>query len=220
MVSKYFAVVCGVNPGIYEDWPTTQKMVNGFPGAIFKSFRTKHEAEEFMKASTCVKATSILPHTIPLVNKTIIYTDGSFNQGLCGFGVVIITSDGSKIIAYGKVPDTVFTNGPTNNVAELYALYVGLSLVQGDVVIYTDSQYSIGALTTYINGWIKSGWKGVANRNLIEGTYSLMQGRDVKLHYVPAHSGCELNEECDRLADQGRLVNESLIVLKDNIRII
>ena len=45
MGTKYYAVVCGVVPGIYTDWPTTERMVKGYPGAIFKSFRSRVDAE-------------------------------------------------------------------------------------------------------------------------------------------------------------------------------
>lgn len=218
MVTKYYAVVCGREPGIYTDWPATEKMVKGFPGAIFKSFRTRVEADIFMKQSTaCItQTTTATPHVLPLIDRTIIYTDGSFREGKCGFGIVIIPSTGEKIIAYGHVPTDL---GVTNNVAELYAIYVALSLVDGAAIVYSDSQYAISALTTYVHDWMANGWSGVANRNLIQGTYEKMKDRDITLQHVPAHSGVELNEEVDRLADQGRLQTEALIVLKNGVRI-
>lgn len=229
MVTKYYAVVCGLVPGIYTDWPTTESMVKGYPGAIFKSFRTRAEAEAFMAKSTAISTnveTQKQPHVLPLTNRTIIYTDGSFVKGIgddpgtCGFGIVIITSAGEKLKAYGRVPDTAMTTGPTNNVAELYAIYVALSLVKGDVILYSDSQYAITSLTTYVHGWIQNGRAGVSNRILIEGTYGLIAGRDVTLQHVDAHTGIELNEEADRLANEGRIQSENLIVFKNDIRIV
>lgn len=221
---KYYAVVSGVKPGIYTDWTTAEKMVKGFPGAIFKSFHTRREAERFMEQCNCNPiATETLssspPQTIPLIDKTIIYTDGSATNNSCGFGVVIITSNGDKITAHGKVPEILTINSKTNNVAELYAIYVALSLVKGDVILYSDSQYAISCLTSYIHDWMQNGWNGVANRNLIEGTYAKMQGRNVILRHVLAHSGFELNEEADKLAVQGRESSENLIILKNGNRI-
>lgn len=217
MAIKYYAVVSGRSPGIYNDWATAESMVKGFPGAIFKSFRTKTEAENFMKRSTAVTTPSgmktINPQTLPLLDKTIVYTDGSFSNGLCGFGVVIIANNGDKITAHGRVP-----LDPTNNVAELYAIYVALSLVSNNVIIYSDSRYAIGCFTSYIHDWIENGWSGVANRNLIESTYALMKNRDVTFQHVPAHSGIELNEEADKLADRGRLSGEQLVLIKNGTR--
>src|SRR3989304_8221967 len=152
MTGKYYAIVSGRKPGIYTDWTTAESMVKGFPGAIFKSYRPRAEAEAFMRQSTTVTqfpAINIAPHTLPLIGKTIIYTDGSYAEGVCGFGIVIIPSSGEEINSYGRVPLS-----PTNNVAELYAIYVALSLVQGDVIIYTDSRYAISCLTSYVHDWI------------------------------------------------------------------
>ena len=93
---KYYAVVCGVKPGVYTDWPTTQSMINGYSGAIFKSFSTKAEAENFIQKSSCNRDHNKIekPLTLPLADKTIIYTDGSYFHPSCGFGVVIIRSNG------------------------------------------------------------------------------------------------------------------------------
>ena len=214
MTVKYYAIVSGRIPGVYNDWKTAESMVKGFPGAIFKSFRTKTEAENFMKRSTAVNTATKtgIPHTLPLLDKTIVYTDGSFADRSCGFGVVIIPNNGDKITAYGHVP-----LDPTNNVAELYAIYVALSLVRGDVIIYSDSRYAIGCLTTYIHDWMENGWGGAANRNIIEPTYALTKNRNVTFEYVPAHSGIELNEEADKLANMGRLSGKPLVVMKNGI---
>lgn len=216
MAIKYYAIVSGRKPGIYTDWPTAESMVKGFPGAIFKSFRTRNEAEDFMRKTTAIVKvdgqTALAPHTLPLIDKTIIYTDGSFVKDACGFGVVIITSNGDKITAHGRVP-----LNPTNNVGELYAIYVALSLIRGDVIIYSDSRYSIDCLTTYIHDWIQNGWNGVANRNLIESTYALIGNRNVAFQYVQAHVGITLNEEADKLANKGRLGVDNLIIIKNGI---
>lgn len=45
---KYYAVRVGRHPGIYITWQETQKEVIGFEGAIYKSFTTLQEAQEYM----------------------------------------------------------------------------------------------------------------------------------------------------------------------------
>lgn len=212
MAIKYYAVVAGRTPGIYTDWKTVEPLVKGYPGAIFKSFFSVADAESFMRNSTSnVQNNAISPHTLALTDKTIIYTDGSFGGNLCGFGVVILTKQGDKITAHGKVNLPVITN----NVGELYAIYVALSLVQNDVIIYTDSAYAISCLTTHVHDWVRNGWNGVANRDLIEAIYYKMQGRNVGIQKVLAHSGIELNEEVDELANTGRLGTEQLVIVKN-----
>ena len=48
MASKYYAVKVGKVPGIYYSWNDCRKMVEGFPGAQYKSFQTIEEANSFI----------------------------------------------------------------------------------------------------------------------------------------------------------------------------
>lgn len=45
---KYYAARVGKQPGIYTTWEECSKNVLGFPGAVYKSFKTMEEAEAFM----------------------------------------------------------------------------------------------------------------------------------------------------------------------------
>ena len=47
MAVKYYAVAVGKKPGIYTKWDECKAMVHGFPGAVYKSFKTLEEAETF-----------------------------------------------------------------------------------------------------------------------------------------------------------------------------
>jgi len=48
VMTKYYAVAKGHNPGIYTDWITTNENVKGFAGAIYESFKTEEEAQEYI----------------------------------------------------------------------------------------------------------------------------------------------------------------------------
>ena len=204
---KFYAVVIGREPGVYTDWPTAQKQVSGFKGAIFKSFATREQAQAFITSSTAQNTTpdDVFDDT-PQAQRTLVYSDGSFKDNACGFGIVAIISDGTKHTAYGRVP-----LAPTNTVAELYAIYAALSLFPGDMLIRTDSRYSIACLTSYIHDWLKVGFQGVANADLLRAIYPLLQNRTVTFQHVPAHVGIPLNEEVDKLANEGRLSQYKLI---------
>ena len=49
---KYYAVLNGKIPGIYMDWDSCKKNVDGFKGAIYKSFPTIEEAKAFMEGES------------------------------------------------------------------------------------------------------------------------------------------------------------------------
>ena len=97
-----------------------------------------------------------------------------------------------------KVPDT---HAQTNQRAELSAIHEAALILdkQGcyneDVVIYTDSDYSIKCLTVWLNGWIARGWKTsegklVLHRDLIESTTALLSKfKSYRFHHVRAHTG-------------------------------
>ena len=44
---KWYAVIKGKVPGIYDNWDDTKQQVDGFSGAVFKSFTNKDEADEY-----------------------------------------------------------------------------------------------------------------------------------------------------------------------------
>lgn len=207
---KYYAVVTGIKPGMYTDWPTTQRMTNGYPGAIFKSFSSRTEAEKFLNKSIKGRDSTIY-YTSSVPNKTIIYTDGSYSKGVCGYGIVILTSNGDKITIHGRVPLPL-----TSNVAELYAIYVALCHVRTDVILYSDSFDCIKSIS-YNHDWMRNGW--IANKDLLEAIHAQTENRSVSFHHIPIHNNlvsnkeaAVLNEEANHLANQGRLSSQSCIV--------
>lgn len=48
MASKYYAVKKGKVSGIYLNWNDCKAMVDGYPGAVYKSFKTIEEAENLL----------------------------------------------------------------------------------------------------------------------------------------------------------------------------
>ncbi|MEU6091963.1 ribonuclease H [Streptomyces sp. NPDC047085] len=106
----------------------------------------------------------------------------------------------------------------TNNVAELTALERLLAAVDPDVPleIRMDSQYAMKAVTTWLPGWKRNGWKTsagkpVANQELVVRIDALLDGRSVEFRYVPAHQvdGDPLNDFADRAASQAASVQEA-----------
>ncbi|MFF7331223.1 RNase H family protein [Streptomyces sp. NPDC008150] len=105
----------------------------------------------------------------------------------------------------------------TNNVAELTALERLLASTDPGVPLEVrmDSQYAMKAVTTWLPGWKRNGWKTsggkpVANRELVVRIDELLGGRSVEFRYVPAHQvdGDPLNDFADRAASQAAVVQE------------
>ncbi|MFG2888479.1 ribonuclease H [Streptomyces sp. NPDC048248] len=149
-----------------------------------------------------------------MVERVIAACDGASkgNPGPAGWAWVIADS--------AEAP-TRWESGPlgtaTNNVAELTALERLLSAVDPDVPmeIRMDSQYAMKAVTTWLPGWKRKGWKTaagkpVANQELVMSIDALLAGRSVEFRYVPAHqvNGDPLNDFADRAASHAAITQE------------
>lgn len=62
MAGKYYAVRTGKKPGIYLSWDACKAMVHGYPGAVYKSFQTRAEAEAFLNAGAGAVAAGAAAH--------------------------------------------------------------------------------------------------------------------------------------------------------------
>ncbi|MFG2427523.1 ribonuclease H [Streptomyces sp. NPDC048590] len=106
----------------------------------------------------------------------------------------------------------------TNNIAELTAL---LELLRSTdpavpVEVRMDSQYAMNAVTKWLPGWKRNGWKTsggkpVANRELVVGIDELLSGRTVTFRYVPAHQvdGDPLNALADQAASEAAVSQQA-----------
>ncbi|MFE0653411.1 ribonuclease H [Streptomyces sp. NPDC059534] len=141
-----------------------------------------------------------------MVEKIIAACDGASkgNPGPAAWAWVIGRSDG-EVDRWEAGP----LGRATNNVAELTALERLLEALDPAVPaeVRMDSQYAMKAVTTWLPGWRRKGWKTsagtpVANKELVVRIDELLTGRDVAFVYTPAHQvdGDPLNDAADRAA--------------------
>lgn len=226
---KYYAVRVGRIPNIYTDWPSAKAQVDGYTGNKYRSFNTLAEAEAFMRGETEPPKGHIPPSESPKIpllftqipspqptvtpttptTETIIYTDGSCVHSRGGYGFVVIRPNQEPQGYAGKV----LTYPTTNQQAELTAILMALQTVRDpNILIRTDSRYSIGCLTEWYPRWEREGWRTasggpVENKGLIQEVLAEMRSkpvRSIRFEHVYGHRGNYYNELADQLADQGR----------------
>lgn len=96
----------------------------------------------------------------------------------------------------------------TNNQGELMAVIDLLESTAGepdDLRILCDSQYVINAVTKWMPGWKRKGWRKadgapVQNLELLKRLDAALAGRDYGFEWVRGHAGHELNEAADERA--------------------
>lgn len=139
------------------------------------------------------------------MKKINMWTDGSAlkapnDKFFCGSGCVLIYNGKEKRISEQIINGTV-------NIAELTAPILGLEALKEkcEVVIHSDSQYTIDCINKWYKGWVRRGWKkqdgeDVKNAKVIQRLYLLCQQHDVTWVKVKGHSGLKYNDLADELA--------------------
>lgn len=145
-----------------------------------------------------------------LMDKIIIYCDGACsgnqhkeNRG--GWGAILKFRDKEKEI-YGGEKNT------TNQRMELTACIKALEQIKDPSIpieVYSDSAYLVNCMLKkwYLN-WEKNGWKNsqkkpVENQDLWVRLLELVRKYKINFIKVAGHSGIELNEVADQLANKG-----------------
>lgn len=218
---KYYAIASGRKPGIYDNWPGAQAQVTGYPGAKFKGFPTRAEAEAWMKnpaysqaasrgAAHLFRGTTPRParpapaDTSPITGEVTIYTDGGarYNPGPGGYGIVQIYNGEHKELSGGY-------KLTTNNRMELMGCIVALRELEHrdkPVTLYSDSSYVVnGIVKGWAKGWQQKGWiksdkKPAVNPDLWAELLDIVKDLDITFRWVKGHAGNPMNERCDELA--------------------
>ena len=109
---KIYAVRKGKTTGIFYSWDECSASVNGYPGAEYKSFTTKEEANAYLGNSFAVQIeeekkdqkNTALDGTESTLTA---YVDGSFDPsiGKYAFGCILLTPDGEIIRESGNGQD-------------------------------------------------------------------------------------------------------------------
>lgn len=216
MAKKYYAVRVGRTPGIYLTWDECKSMTSGYPGAIFKSFKSLQEAEAFIGGRTVsfdkmdVSAKSVLTAKAEKadmehmqtgeIKEPYAFVDGSYNKvtKVYGYGGFLI-ANGEKYVLQGSGNEAELVE--MNNVAgeiagAMEAVNKALELGLTELDIYYDYMG--------IEMWATGGWK--RNKTGTMAYYDFMQSVKDKINVsfvkVKGHSGIDGNEEADRLAKE------------------
>lgn len=145
------------------------------------------------------------------MDKIIIYTDGACsgnqnkeNKG--GYGAVMLYKGHKKEICGGEI-------NTTNNRMELKGCIEALKTLKRTdipVEVYSDSAYICNCINQkwYVkwrqNGWKNSSKKPVENKELWQELLGLVESiKSIRFIKVKGHSGVELNELADQLANRG-----------------
>ncbi|KAM9201174.1 ribonuclease H1 isoform 1-T1 [Dugong dugon] len=175
--------------------------------------------EEDENTEPCGKHVKQNTESVPSVSKdtfsymgefVVVYTDGccsSNGRKRARAGIGVYWGPGHPLNVGVRLPGR-----QTNQRAEIHAACKAIEQAKAQninkLVLYTDSMFTINAITNWVQGWKKNGWrtstgKEVINKEDFVELDTLTQGMDIQWMHVPGHSGFIGNEEADRLAREG-----------------
>lgn len=205
MATKYYAVKIGKTPGIYKTWDECKATTHGYPGAVYKSFKTLEEAEQFMGSSVGsgvlenVKGTSAAQTTAGLP-EVYAFVDGSYNVAtrVYGYGGFLI-HHGQKEVLQGAGDEEEMAS--MRNVAgevlgSRAAIERAVELGLSEITIYYDYMG--------IEMWAMGSWKRNKKGTIAYYDYICSVRDKIAIHFVKVkgHSGVDGNEEADALAKE------------------
>lgn len=204
--SKFYAVRKGRHTGIFYTWDECKDQIQGFSGAVYKSFPTEEEAQTYMNESVGESPyKQYIPYTkeqfeklsLSEPNRMFAFVDGScLGEERYGAGAITFYKGNVSEYSIEGTDDTV--KSMRNVAGELLAAMtvVDAAIYEGasEVVIYYDY--------AGIEEWASGSWS-----TKVEGTRDYAQFMKnmsplVKVSFckVSGHTGVPMNEVADQLA--------------------
>lgn len=197
---KFYAVKKGKKPGIYLTWAACKSQVDGFSGAIYKSFLTKEEAERYMgmvQGGLNLSDTQSLPD-LSGENAAAAYVDGSYNAASRAYSCGVVFLYQGEELHFCKLGEDKELASMRNVAGEL----LGARLAMEEAV-----KRNISALTIYhdyqgIASWCLGEWKtNKEGTKAYKAYYDSLQDKiQITFCKVKGHSGDKYNDLADELA--------------------
>ena len=180
-MTKFYAVRKGKKTGIFSTWDECKEQVTGFKGAIYKSFKTLEEAEEF------VKGNEEKIENVEEVDGVYAYIDGSFDR-----------VQGDKKYEFkhaGNREDYAQLHNVAGELeAAKYVMWYAVDKKIKEITLFYDYQG--------IESWAIGDWQANLpyTQDYVKFYNKVKSVVKVNFVKVKAHTGVELNEVVDKLA--------------------
>lgn len=208
--NKYYAVIKGKTPGIYQTWDECKNQVDGFSGAKYKSFATQGEAESYLGVDERSSKVDVNVEETSQEDALVAYVDGSYNDETKEFsyGMVILFKDKAEYFSK-KVEDA--------ELAEMRNVAGEIKGAEAAMRYAVEHQYR--KLLIYhdyegIAKWCTGEWKAKKDGTKAYQEYykSVSNKIDIEFIKVAGHSNDKYNDIADELAKAAIFeVNKSIM---------
>ena len=228
MPKKYYAVKVGMTTGVFETWEECKASVDGYPGALYKSFKNLSDAYAYMgwsgqqlslfdsdsaeKQMNLFDIDSLDCLEVPLSNeetpnrdipfsnsvKAVAYVDGSYNIATKEFGYGVVMFHNGEEIHLSNAYHDLEMAAMRNVAGEIYGSMAAMEYA---------AEHNISYLTIYydymgISKWCTGDWKANKKGTIAYKKYYEQIKKKVNISFekVKGHSGDKYNDLADSLA--------------------
>ena len=203
MAKKVYAVKKGRETGLFTDWDTCKKQVDGFPGAEYRSFTDPQDALAYLglanSGQTILTKSPTGDTSVSDDGRVRAYVDGSFDSATSAFACgVVILIPGSEPVELSKSYEDEDAAVHRNVAGEVMGATLAINYCQ---------EHGIDKVTIYhdyegISKWANDEWKA---NHLLTQRYKQFVATSratmtIDFVKVKAHSGDKYNEIADKLA--------------------
>ena len=211
---KFYAVKKGKITGVFESWEACKNSVEGYPGAEYKGFSDRAQANLYLGISedesrgpsgtafAAATGDDMADCKLPPEGQLLAYVDGSFEEsiGKYSFGNVFILPDGRIFTAYGNGDEEKSLQHHNVTGEMLGAMYAVLTAMRSgykSVEICYDYQG--------IEKWVTGEWKSKTEltQKYTQSMRAWRRSIDIVFTKVSAHTNVTYNELADQMAKKG-----------------
>lgn len=197
MKKKFYAVKIGFVPGIYESWDECKKQVEKYPGACYKGFVTRKEAENFLEPTCTISSTSEIL-TVTQQSEAIAYVDGSYDDTAKAFSYGVV-------IFYDEIEEHFSAKMSNPELIEMHNVAGEIKAAEKAMQFCID--HDIKSIDIYhdyegIAKWCTGEWKADKPGTKAYKAFfdSIKLDISVKFIKIAGHSGNKYNDLADQLA--------------------
>lgn len=219
MAKKYYAVKVGMTTGIFETWEECKASVDGYPGALYKSFKNISDAYAYMgwegRQMSIFNIDSFhetsekpieneafpdLDRPFSSSTKAVAYVDGSFNAETNVFGYGVVMFHNGEEIHLSQAYDEEEMAAMRNVAGEIYGSMAAMEYAVEHKIKNLSIYYDYMGIAKWCTGEWKTNKAGtIAYKKYYDKVRHKVK---VTFHKVKGHSGDKYNDFADKLAKE------------------
>ncbi len=219
MTKKYYAVKVGATTGIFETWEECKASVDGYPGALYKSFKNISDAYAYLgwegqqisifnmdsfadssKTTGITKETHDSDNPLSTAAKAVAYVDGSFNKETNVFGYGVVLFHNGEELHFSQAFDDPEMASMRNVAGEIYGSIAAMRYAVEHKIKNLSIYYDYMGIAKWCTGEWKTGKAGtIAYKKYYD---KIKHKVKVTFYKVKGHSGDKYNDLADKLAKE------------------